>query len=187
LQKWSAGDSSAEARLFELVMPELRRIATYFMRTERPDHSLEPTGLVNEIYFKLSGIRNLEWRDRHHFFAIVARAMRRHLIDHARRRQAVVRLPNDEAAESISPGQDRMVLAIEVDRLLEEMAVEHPELSAVVELKFFLGLTDEEAAEASELPLRTFQRRWRDARKWLFERLGPQKCDQPPSKKTTAS
>src|SRR5689334_23090484 len=86
LQAWSQGDRTVEQRLFELVLPDLHKLAEYFMRRERPDHSLQPTALLNEAYFRLVGARERDWQNRRHFFAIAARVMRRFLINHARAR-----------------------------------------------------------------------------------------------------
>src|ERR1700680_4588771 len=86
LQKWGAGDSGAEKELFALVVPDLQRLAHYLMQRERKGHTLQPTELVDQIYFRLVAAKNQDWRNRRHFFAIAARAMRRYLIDHARGR-----------------------------------------------------------------------------------------------------
>src|SRR6187551_1583182 len=86
LQQWREGSREAEAELFELVLPNLRRLAHYLMKGERKGHSLQPTELVDQIYFRLVAARDRDWRNRQHFFAIAGRAMRRHLIDHARGR-----------------------------------------------------------------------------------------------------
>src|SRR5215471_15136206 len=96
LQRWRSGDRQVEARLFELVQPELHRLATYYMRGERRGHTLQPTDLLNEMYLKLTGVKDVDWRDRRHFFALAARAMRRFLIDYARSRGSQVRLPLDD-------------------------------------------------------------------------------------------
>jgi len=141
------------------------------MRGERPDHTLQPSALLNETYLKLTATKEVDWRDRRHFFALAARAMRRFLIDYARGRGGSIKLPLDDFAPMIVSDEPNMELAIVVDRLLDELGKENPEQCAMVELKYFLGLTDDEAAEALHLPLRTAQRRWLEARKWLFERL----------------
>ena len=171
LQRWRAGDEAAESVLFELVQPELHKLAQHYMRGERPGHTLQPTALLNETYIKLTGARELDWRDRHHFYALAARAMRRFLIDYARARGNEVRLPFDDIVPMIAAEARNLDLAIAIDTLLDELGKENADRCSVVELKYFLGLTDEEAAEALNLPLRTAQRRWIEARKWLFERL----------------
>jgi RNA polymerase sigma factor (TIGR02999 family) len=171
LQQWREGDRGAEEQLFDLVMPNLRRLAHFLMKGERQGHSMDATELVNQIYFRLVAAKDRDWRNRRHFFAIAARAMRRYLIDHARGRpdaEFVALEGIDEILPARSPAID---LPIMIDRLLEELGKENPEWSMLVEMKYFLGLTDEEAAEAMGLKLRTMQRIWSDARRWLFERL----------------
>src|SRR5215471_301732 len=108
LQRWRSGDREAEARLFELVQPELKRLARYYMRGERPDHTLQPTALLNETYLKLTGAREVDWRDRRHFFALAARAMRRFLIDYARGRGGSIKLPLDDIAPMIISNEPNM-------------------------------------------------------------------------------
>jgi RNA polymerase sigma factor (TIGR02999 family) len=171
LHRWRAGDVSAEPLLFELVQPELYKLAQRYMRGERPGHTLQPTALLNETYIKLTGARGSDWRDRHHFYALAARAMRRFLIDYARNRGNQVRLPLDDITPFIAADAKNLDLAIAIDTLLDELGRENADRSSMVELKYFLGLNDEEAAEVLNLPLRTAQRRWVEGRKWLFERL----------------
>lgn len=174
LQRWRSGDLAAEDRLFELVQPDLRRLAQHYMRRERPGHTLQPTDLLNETYLKLTGAKEVDWRDRRHFFALAARAMRRYLIDYARARRGQVKLPLDDISPLVTADASNLELAIAIDRLLDELGKKNPDQCAMVELKYFLGLTDDEAAEALHLPVRTAQRRWLEARKWLFERLESQ-------------
>jgi RNA polymerase sigma factor (TIGR02999 family) len=171
LHAWGDGDLSAEARLFELVLPELHKIAQCLMRRERPGHSLQATALLNETYCRLVNAREREWQNRHHFFAIAARAMRRLLIDHARGRPKMQQVPLEgvEAWLRASGGKLEQILAI--DTLLTAIEGTHPDWCSIVELKFFMGLTDEETAEALGLPLRTVQRKFGDARRYLFEKL----------------
>jgi RNA polymerase sigma factor (TIGR02999 family) len=169
LHKWRDGDREAENELFGLVTPDLRRLAQYMMKGERPGHTMQATELVDQIYFKLVAAKNQDWQNRRHFFAIAGRAMRRYLIDHARGR------PNAEfvaleGLENLLPADSAKVdLAITVDRLLTELAKTQPEWCSLVEVKYFLGLTDDEAADALGIKLRSMQRMWRDARQWLFE------------------
>jgi RNA polymerase sigma factor (TIGR02999 family) len=171
LHKWRDGDRQAENELFALVTPDLRRLAQYMMKRERPGHTLQATELVDQIYFKLVAAKNQDWQNRRHFFAIAGRAMRRYLIDHARGR------PNAEfvaleGLENLLPADSAKVdLAITVDRLLTELAETQPEWCSLVEVKYFLGLTDDEAADALGIKLRSMQRMWRDARQWLFEHV----------------
>src|SRR5262249_21814574 len=173
LQQWRVGDREAEKRLFELVLPELRRLAHHYMRGERRDHTLQPTELVTQIYLKLVAAKDRDWQNRGHFFAIAARAMRRFLIDYARTRPDVDVVPIEELDERLLASASKMELAVTIDRLLEELEKENSEQCAIVELRFFLGLTDQETADALGLKLRTMQRAWQDARHWLFQRVEP--------------
>jgi RNA polymerase sigma factor (TIGR02999 family) len=176
LQRWRSGDREAENRLFELLIPDLHKIAACCLRNERPGHSLQPTALVNETFLRLVKSKDLEWQDRGHFLAISARIMRRYLIDRARRRPNVNFLPMDGLPERVLGTQTPLELAITIDTLLDELQVVSQRRRAVVELKFFLGLSDGEAAEALHLTLHTLQREWYRARRWLFERLGAEPC-----------
>lgn len=171
LHRWQTGDRDAESRLFEALMPELRAIAARCFRGERSGHTLQPTALVNEAFFRLARAKNIEWQDRGHFFAIAAVIMRRLLIDHARSRPDAVMLPIEALPEHLLANSTPLEQAIAVDALLEQLGKESPQQRKIVELKFSLGLTDEEAAEALNLKLRSLQREWFRARKWLFERL----------------
>jgi RNA polymerase sigma-70 factor (ECF subfamily) len=173
LQQWRAGDARAESRLFELLMPDLRRIANRYFRRERPGHTLQPTALVNEAFLRLATAKNIDWQDRGHFFALAATIMRRYLIDHARAKPSVVFLPMEGLPEHFLGEHSQLELAVAVDTLLNELEKESHQQRAVVELKFFLGLTDNEAADALGLTLHTFQREWYRARTWLFARLKP--------------
>lgn len=171
LQAWGTGDRSVEDKLFALVLPDLHRVAERLMRGERPDHSFQPTELLNEVYFKLVGARERDWQNRQHFLAVSARAMRHLLIDHARGRPSGQKLPLD-GLEGMLPGRpDQLELALAIDSHLNELQTFQPDWCSVVEMKFFMGLTDSEVAEALGVPLRTVQRRFGDARRWLFERL----------------
>src|SRR5262245_33977792 len=121
LRRWRTGDRQAEERLFELVQPELHKLARYYMRGERRDHTLQPTALLNETYLKLTGAREVDWRDRRHFFALAARAMRRYLIDYARGRGGPIKLPLDDIAPMIVSNEPNMELAIAVDMLVDRL------------------------------------------------------------------
>ncbi len=169
LHQWRAGDPVAENLLFNIVLPELRRLAQMQMRKERPGHSLDPTALVNEIYFKLSSARHQDWQNRGHFFAVAARAMRRYLIDYARARRNGEKVPLDGAAEALAGPKDNFEQAVLIDVLLDKMG--NAEWCRIVEFKYFLGLTDDEAAELMGINVRKFQREWFDARRWLFDQL----------------
>ncbi len=172
LHRWREGDPQAEPALFEALMPDLRKIAGCCFRAERPNHTLQPTALVNEAFVRLAHAKNIDWRDRGHFYALAARIMRRFLIDYARARPSVQFLPMDGFPERVLGQRTPLELAITIDTLLNEMDSVSRQQRAVVELKFFLGMTDEEAADALNLTLHTLQREWYRARRWLFERMG---------------
>jgi RNA polymerase sigma factor (TIGR02999 family) len=171
LRKWRDGSRTAENELFTLVFPNLRRLAHHLMKGERKGHSLQATELVDQIYLRMIAAKDRDWQNRQHFFAIAARAMRRYLIDHARGRPDAEFIPLEGMENLLPASKAKLELAITVDRLLEQLAVQKPEWCTLVELKYFLGLTDEEAAETLGLKVRTMQRMWRDARQWLFEHM----------------
>src|SRR5712691_7350716 len=176
LHAWAAGDRSVESRLFELVEPDLHRVAQHLMRRERPDHSLQATALVNEVYCRLVRARERDWQSRSHFFAVAARAMRRLLIDYARSRAKTISLPADWV-EAILPGRDeKLELAVAMNGLLDDLATIQPDSCSIVELKFYMGFTDQETADSLSLPLRTVQRKFGDARRWLYQNLESLSC-----------
>jgi RNA polymerase sigma factor (TIGR02999 family) len=172
LHAWRGGDTRAESKLFEVLLPDLRRIAGRCFRSERADHTLQPTALVNEAFLRLARARNVDWRDRGHFLALAARVMRHYLIDHARAQPSVQFVALDGLPEHLLGRHTPLELMVSIDKLLDELEAESQTRRAVVELKFFLGMTDDEAAAALEMTLHTFQREWYRARRWLFERLG---------------
>jgi RNA polymerase sigma factor (TIGR02999 family) len=174
LRLWSEGDRGVESRLFSLVLPELRQIARRLMRGERQDHSLQPTALLNEAYVRLLGARERQWSDRRHFFAMAARAMRHILIDHARARQKGVKTPLDGFEDLLRGRDEQLETALSIGGLLDELQEIEPEWCAIIDLKYFAGFTDDETAEALEMPVRSMQRKFGDARRWLFERMGSQ-------------
>jgi RNA polymerase sigma factor (TIGR02999 family) len=178
LHKWRDGSHEAENELFALVMPNLRRLARHFMRGERKDHTMQPTELVNQIYIRMVAAKDRDWQNRQHFYAIAARAMRRYLIDHARGHPDAEFVALEGIEHLVSASSPKVDLAITVDRLLDDLAKTKPEWCTLVEVKYFLGLTDEEAAETLGLKLRTMQRMWRDARQWLFEHVESRNAEQ---------
>ena len=173
LRAWSAGDRTVEERLFELVLPELRVIARQLVSKERREHTLSPSALLNETYLRLLVARERDWAGRRHFFAIAARIMRRLLIDYARAHVQTIKVRVDVGAAQDDRADRRLEEAITIDVLLDELNQIHPQWCSVVELKYFLSLTDEEIADALDIPLRTVQRRFGDARRWLFQKLNP--------------
>lgn len=178
LIRWSEGDSAALDRLMPLVYDECHRIASRQMRRERPEHTLEPTALVHELYLRLVDQSRTDWKNRAHFFGIAAQLMRRILVDYARSRNAAKR---DATRMSISmeaavdvPDQGRIADVLAVDAALERLAERDPEQQKIVELRFFAGLTVEEIAHVVGRSPRTVKREWRLAKAWLFRELHPE-------------
>ncbi len=174
LHRWREGDRTAQDKLFESLMPELRKIARACFRGERPGNILQPTALVNEAFLRLAKAKNIDWQDRGHFLALSARIMRRYLIDQARSRHSVLFLPIEGIPSRILSHSTPLEFSITVDVLLDEMEEESPQRRAIVELKYFLGLTNEEASDALGVPLRTVEREWFRAKRWLLDRLNRQ-------------
>jgi RNA polymerase sigma-70 factor, ECF subfamily len=171
LRQWRVGDAEVEARLFELLTPDLHKIAERCFRREPAGNTLQPTALVNEAFMRLAKSKAIDWQDRGHFLAISARIMRRFLIERARVRPDIICLPMDGLPEEMFGTRTPSELVIAVDELLNELEKTSPIQRSVVEVKFFLGLTDQEGAVALGLTLHTFQREWSRARRWLFDRL----------------
>ena len=175
LVDWSHGDQAALEKLMPLVYSELRRLASNYLRRERPGHTLQPTALVNEAYLKLVDQRNAKWQNRAQFFGVAAQLMRRILVDHARAHQAAKRGGSDQQRLSIT-GAERIVQQPEVDLLalheaLEDLATLDPQQERIVELKFFGGLSIEETAEVMGIGHATVERDWKMARAWLRLKL----------------
>ena len=174
LQAWGNGDLAARDRLFPLVYGELRRRAAHYLRRERPGHTLQPTALVHEAYLHLAGPKRMAWTGRAHFLAVASQAMRRVLIDHARRKRAGkrwghgVQVPLEEGAATSQPREVDLIL---LDESLDELASLSPGQARLVELRYFGGLTTEEAAEVLGVSHATVERRWNLARAWLFRRV----------------
>lgn len=169
LLRWREGSRDAEDELFALVVPNLRRLAHHLMKGERQGHTLQATELVDQAYLRLVHAKNQDWRNRGHFFAIAARVMRRQLIDHARGRGGAQFVALEGMSDFLPADSEKLDLAVTVDRLLDRLAATNPEWCRLVEVKYFLGLTDDEAAEVLGMKLRSMQRMWLEARRWLFE------------------
>ena len=141
------------------------------LRHERRAHSLQPTALVNEAFLRLVPAKDIKWKNRGHFLALTARIMRHYLVDHARARFKGELVSWDDFPADFLREHSKIDLIVAVDQVLDELEEKSPQQRKIVELKFFVGLTDQEAADALELPIRTFQREWHVARAWLFNRL----------------
>ena len=175
LQEVSGGNREAPARLMPLIYDELRRLADYYLRRERPDHTLQPTALVHEAYLKLIDQTRVDWQNRAHFFGVAAQLMRRILVDHARRHRASKRggfqqkLTLDEAVDYSQP---RDVDLVKLDDALTALAKFDARQSRIVELRFFGGLTIEETAEALGISPATVKVDWSMAKAWLCREIG---------------
>ncbi|HKD08406.1 MAG TPA: ECF-type sigma factor [Bryobacteraceae bacterium] len=165
------GDKDAEAQLLPRVYGELHRLALNCLSRERKDHTLQPTALVNEAYLRIMGDHLPQVNDRSHFLALAAQAMRRILVDYARRRSAGKRgngCPMTPIDDHLSVADKDWELVSEIAGALDELARVHPRAAKVVELRYFAGLTQDEAAEALHVAPKTANRDWAFARAWLF-------------------
>ena len=170
LMQWGKGDEEALSSLTPLVVQGLRKQASYLLREERREHTLQPTALVNEAYLKLAGSGKQQWQNRAHFFAVASRVMRHILVDYARghrrakRGGGLVKLPLDEAIV-LAPETSGEIL--ELDAALERLAKHDVRKARVVELRFFGGLSVEETGEVLQISANTVLRDWNIAKAWL--------------------
>ena len=170
---WRQGQSHALDQLIENAYAELRRIGQQQMRRERGEHTLQATALVNEAYLRLVELRQIDWRDRGHFFAVAAGVMRRVLVDQARNRHTLkrggsaLRVTLDEEL----PAPDQSVDLIALDNLLKHLAKRDEIQARIVELRYFGGLTIEETAAALGIAPVTVKRKWALAQAWLYREL----------------
>lgn len=172
LEKWRNGDADAGDELIALLYSELRSLAGYFLRAEHQGHTLQPTALVNELYVKLVGRGPVDAKDRGHFLAIVARQMRRILVDHVRQagsqKRGGIRVSLDlDGMPGAEPGCDAGHLNAALDKLEKVDA----RAARVIELRFFAGLNEEETASALKISRSTARRDWDYARAWLLAEL----------------
>ncbi|HXY06462.1 MAG TPA: sigma-70 family RNA polymerase sigma factor [Terriglobales bacterium] len=169
----SHGDQHALDAVLPIVYDELRRLARSYMRRERREHTLQTTALVHEAYLRLLG-QNAKFANRGHFFAIAAKMMRRVLVDHAKhvgrakRGGGAVKISLDEPAV-FSKAPDMNLVAL--DEALARLEEQDPQRSKIVELRFFAGLSNEEAAQVLDISTATVQRQWAGARAWLYHEL----------------
>ena len=176
LHAWTHGDDEALAALTPLVHAELRSRARALMRAERPGHTLQPTGLVNECFLRLVNARDVDWQSRTHFFALSARLMRRILVDfarahkHGKRGGGAIAVTLDQEANDVhSPEPSRDLVAL--DDALEALASIDERKSQVVEMRFFGGLSNDEIAAMLGVSAKTVTRDWQLARVWLWREL----------------
>jgi RNA polymerase sigma factor (TIGR02999 family) len=175
LVAWRGGDRTAFERLFPLVYADLRQMAHRHLAGERPDHSLATTDLVHEAYLRLVDQKRVEWADRAHFFGVAAQAMRRVLVDHARRHQAQKRGGKRQRVtldDGLAVADERADLLVALDEALDRLTAVDERLARVVELRFFGGLTEPETAEVLGVTDRTVRRDWVKAKGWLHQAMG---------------
>ncbi len=177
LAGWKAGEPGSFDRLVELAYPELRRIAHQQLGRRRPGESLESAALASEVYLKLLRAGAIDCESRVHFLALCAQVMRRIVVDHARQRASAkrggdaVRVPLTDVA---GPGREAdAVEVLDLDAALDALARLDPRKSRLVELRYFAGLTLEEAARVLEISVETAKRDWRMAKAWLLAQLSP--------------
>jgi RNA polymerase sigma factor (TIGR02999 family) len=191
LAEWRRGDETALDRLAPLVHDELLRLARRHMARERPSHTLEPTALVNEAFLRMMGQRTVSWQNRAHFYAIAAGMMRRVLVDHARKREALKRGPGGFAV-SLDAGAGLPGEPIDVVRLhevLDSLAELDARQARIVELRYFGGHSIEETAEVLRISPATVKREWATARLWLRRELrrDPSSSREPKRRRTARS
>ena len=174
LVNWSNGDRAALDKLVPLVDKELRRLAHRYMSRERAGHTLQTTALVNEAFVRLVNRQNVQWQNRAHFFGIAAQLMRTILVDHARSHACAKRgggAPQIQLDETLVVSQQKAAEVIALDHALRELELIDPQQSRIVELRFFGGLTVEEAAEVLHVSPATIKREWSTAKAWLYREL----------------
>lgn len=175
LKEWSEGDQQALDELTPLVYEELRQQAARYLRKERPNHSLQATALINEAFLRLIDVKEVQWQNRAHFFAIAANLMRRILVDHARRRDAEKRGGSQVCLtldEGLAWANEPDVDLLAIDEALDRLAIIDEQQARIVELRFFSGLTVEETATALGVSPKTVKRDWSVARAWLKREIG---------------
>lgn len=177
LEDWGNGDRQALEKLTPLVYDELHRLASRYLRQERPGHTLQSTALVNEAYMKLAGQHSVRWQNRAHFFGIAAQLIRRILVDYARTKGAAKRGANsprlslDEALGVTDRSGECDLDLVALNDALEELAKIDARQSRLVELRFFAGLTVEETAEVMQMSPASVKREWTAAKAWLFREI----------------
>jgi RNA polymerase sigma factor (TIGR02999 family) len=175
LREWTSGNSAAMDELLPYIYDELRRRAARYLRRERINHTLQTTALVHEAYLKLVDQKAVQWKDRGHFFAVAAQAMRRILVDHAKHKNRAKRggdLPDLQLDASIENAILESKVDIEsLDEALSRLALVDPDQERLVELRFFAGLSLEEAAVVMDISRATAAREWQVAKSWLHREL----------------
>lgn len=180
LVQWSKGDQRALAALVPLVYEELRRVARFYLRQEKQNHTLSSTALVHEAYLKLVNQKDVNWQNRAHFFGVASQMMRRILVDHARHDAYAKRGGGGltlALEEAIATPRRREVDLVALDDALDSLAKLDERQSRMVELRFFGGLSIEETSEVLGISAPTVKREWASARAWLFREISGASLD----------
>jgi RNA polymerase sigma factor (TIGR02999 family) len=174
LRAWAGGSLAARDELVPLVYHELKKRAAGYLRHERPDHTLQATALVHEAFLRLGGQDRVAWQNRGQFYAIAAQMMRRILVDHARQRHASKR-PGPgmrvELTAHLAAPEGASCDVLLLDESLNELTKLDPRQAQIVELRYFGGLSEQEAADALGVSRTTVTREWKRARAWLYHRM----------------
>ncbi|HKX32276.1 MAG TPA: ECF-type sigma factor [Blastocatellia bacterium] len=177
LNRVAGGDKAAVTDLITAVYPVLHQLAAKRLSLERAGHILQPTALVNEVYLKLFGSAPIAWQNRAHFFAVAARQMRFILVDYARKRGGseciTITLEGEDGAEILEVAVDSNQDLIELDEALQQLEEIDPRAARGVEMRFFVGLTQQEIAEVESIDVATVKRDWVFAKSWLYSQLNP--------------
>jgi RNA polymerase sigma factor (TIGR02999 family) len=183
LDSWAAGDQRALDALIPLVYAELRRLARAYLKQERPEHTLQTTALVHEAYVRLTGQREVDWRNRQQLIGLAAQMMRRILVNHAVARNATKRGGGRERASMTAAltiaaeASDQGVELAALDSALKQLEVLDPRQARIVELRYFGGLTIEETAAALRISVATVKREWQLAKVWLYRAVAGRSAD----------
>lgn len=173
LQRSRQGDHQAMEELMPIIYAALRQLASHHLQRERGNHTLQPTALLHEAWLRLFNAHSQsEWKDRAHFFAVASHQMRQILVDHARAKRAAKRNGQQiELTEDLIVQLPHSIELLALDEALNRLAADLPRAAQVVELRYFGGLTEEEAAEVLGISLSTIKRDWTFAQRWLFKEL----------------
>ena len=174
LQRWKSGDEEALERLTPLVYDQLHRMAHQYIKRERRGHTLQTSALVNEAYLRLVDYKRVDWQNRAHFFAISAVVMRRVLVDYARQRASDKRGGESHQinlSDTLAFTSERAAELVALDEAMKGLNQLYPRRSKVVELRYFGGLNNEEAAAVLRVSAATIERDWRFAKAWLYREL----------------
>jgi RNA polymerase sigma factor (TIGR02999 family) len=175
LQDWSHGDKQALNELMPVVYQELKKLASSYLRSERPDHTLQPTALIHEVYIRLIGQNMPEWENRAHFFGVAARLMRQILIDHARSRSAERRGGPNQSKILLDDvplfSQDQAAELLAFDEALRKLAELDERKAKIIEMRSFAGMNVDETARALNVSEATIKREMRLAKAWLMREL----------------